>query len=144
MGEANELRSAVQLCREDEHVRGAMRAVHSALIERLETVQRLADLLANLGEKIESHFRDEEAGGLFAQLEAQTPELADQVTSFRSEHARFRARIRDLCDRATAQVDAGQAFKEEFEEFAEQLNSHEDREHDLRQEALDQDIDLSD
>jgi iron-sulfur cluster repair protein YtfE (RIC family) len=131
-----------QIRHEHQEICGLVAALYRTLAERHEPPNRVAGLLAHLGQRIRAHFHDEEAAGVFEDLERRLPQCANDVAELRKEHHDLAARL-DRLDQLASGDYTPQCWNElerEFREFGTILSRHETRENALIQRAFNEDI----
>lgn len=114
------------------------------------TVRDLADRLGQLRDRLAMHFALEEAYGYLDDALQQAPRLSERAAQLRGEHRELYLALWNLAERAEAQ-----AYRElphgslgslvrEFHWFDTALKTHEARENQLIQDALDSDLGAGD
>ncbi len=112
--------------------------------------RQLADLLAELRDQLALHFALEEAYGYFEDPVFVAPRLGEQAATLRKDHRRLYLQISDLVDYVERLVFRGRPasawsqVQGRFEQFHEQLQTHEARENELILQAYDDDIGVGD
>ena len=134
---------------QDEHrvLRELLGQVHQALAEQSKNSEEVSSLFNSLRSQIEEHFHEEESGGFFEQIAEQAPRLEHRAEEVRNEHAHLRDSISRLCFEASTGDGSDtwwQQLNEQFHEFSKELMHHEGHEHEMLQEAYEQDIGPSD
>jgi iron-sulfur cluster repair protein YtfE (RIC family) len=99
--------------------------------------------LENLLERIAAHFKDEEATGLFEDLNRQTPHEAGAIGELVQEHEELLERL-TMLHRLAAEGNLSPACWDElehgFRNFSTKMCHHEARENRLLQDAYEQDL----
>ena len=112
--------------------------------------RQLAEQLADLRDQLALHFALEEAYGYFEDPVFVAPRLSNLAATLRQDHKRLYLQINRLVDHVERLVhrDRMQAawprVRGQFEQFYEQLQTHEARENELILEAYDDDIGVGD
>ena len=112
--------------------------------------RKLAEQLANLRDQLALHFALEEAYGYFEDPVFVAPRLSNLAGSLRKDHKRLYLQINRLVDQVEQLVFLGRMLaawpriRDRFEQFHEQLQTHEDRENELILEAYDDDLGVGD
>lgn len=136
-----------EIRREHEELRELLGGVKHMLGKRLETVASVAEMLASLGEHVETHFAEEETAGVFDDIVDQAPHLADRIESLRIEHQQLLAAVRRLNEVAApsdSSDDWWQSLEAAFHEFSSGLMHHETAENEVLLEAYTDDIGAAD
>ncbi len=136
-----------EIRREHEELRVLLGDIKRMLGKRLETVASVAEMLASLGEHVETHFAEEETAGLFEHVVDRAPHLSERIEALRTEHQQLLSDVRRLSQVASAGDRSGdwwQQLETAFHEFSSGLMHHESAENDLLQEAYTDDIGAAD
>lgn len=100
----------------------------------------MASRVSNVRSLLEHHFEREESGGYLVSALKAAPQLADEAALLQKQHAGFLARLDQLIDcLKRSECSSWQDAFAGFEQFAEDLQKHEQREHTLLQTAFNQD-----
>ena len=112
-----------------------------ALVKRIREEQGLAalvPLLDELHDLLMNHFAHEQyAGGFYDTIGAKAPEHAEMVSELIQDHNDMLSRMRSLVERARAgRPAATEDMREEVIAVVEQLQVHENKEHELAERVL--------
>ena len=97
-------------------------------------MDEMACRLAQFREHLEEHFLAEENGGLLSLDEGTPPEDVPKITQLRNEHGAFLTDLDQLITQLQGcrpKIDSWGKAREEFEEFLDRLNCHEEAEEEL-------------
>ena len=136
-----------EMQREHEELRALLGNLHKVLAERLDKVQRVAELLASLVDHVETHFEEEEVAGFFDQIVDRAPRLSDNIERLRHEHQQLLGAVRQLnqvASQGNGSADWWQQLEQAFHQFSTELMHHESAENDLLQQAFTDDIGTGD
>lgn len=109
--------------------------------------RRLEQLVTQLSELCEVHFRHEEEGGYMREAVHQAPLLAPKAEALESEHEDLQEQIEKLRLLIRSGVESAAWWvrvQSDFNSFAKQISRHESEENALLQDAFSQDIGTKD
>lgn len=127
-----------------------------ALLERIDeafqsptsSVEEIAQLLGQLGDRLVYHFTSEEEGGYFAEALLHSPRLIAKANALLDQHPKMCTRAKSLTmelQRAEATTGEWKTYTAElFRAFRDELMHHERQENILLQEAYQCDIGTND
>ena len=135
-----------QIEQDHAELRKLLSELHQVLAKKLESVARVAELVASLTDHLETHFEEEEATGVFEQVTAREPRLSDRASALYAEHDELRKTMHALNQAAKSGggTDWWEQLEVAFHDFSKGLMHHEHQENELVQEAYDQDIGAGD
>ena len=100
----------------------------------------MASRVTNIRSLLQHHFEREECGGYLSSALKTAPQFADEAAQLQMQHAGFLASLDQLIDcLKRSQCGSWQGAFAGFEQFVEDLQKHEQREHTLLQTAFNQD-----
>jgi iron-sulfur cluster repair protein YtfE (RIC family) len=132
-----------QIRREHAELCELVTTLYRVLAERHEPAPRVAHLMENLLERVNAHFQDEEATGLFEDLDRQAPHEAGAIQELLREHEELRDRLTKLNQRAADGNLTPECWDElefGFRDFSTLMCHHEARENKLLQDAYERDL----
>ena len=136
-----------QIQKDHNELRQLLGEVHHVLSGKLEKVAHVAEMLQSLTDHVETHFSEEEATGIFADVAAREPRLTDRAKELKAEHDKLRQAVHALNQAAKSgdgQADWWENLETAFHNFSKDLMHHEHQENELVQVAYDQDLGAGD
>ena len=133
--------------REHEELRELLGEIHQMLAKRLEAVANVSEMLASLGDHVETHFAEEETAGFFDDVTDRAPRLSDRIDALRRDHLELLATVRQLNEVAGSgdgSADWWERLESAFHEFSKDLMHHESAESEILIEAYTDDIGAAD
>jgi hypothetical protein len=144
--ESSESKKYDEVLEDHKQLKGLLAEIHGALDEKAD-IDRVARMLAQLGDRIVAHFTLEEDGGYFTEAILHSPHLVARANRLMAQHPKLSAKARAVI-RGTLEDQGSEAWWQEtrrlFDEFREALAQHERGEDELLQEAYTQDIGSND
>jgi iron-sulfur cluster repair protein YtfE (RIC family) len=136
-----------EIRREHEELRDLLGDIHQMLAKRLEAVASVSEMLASLGDHVETHFSEEETAGFFDDVTDRAPRLSDRIDALRTEHQQLLAavrRLKEVANGGDGSADWWQRLESAFREFSKELMHHESSETEILLEAYNDDIGAAD
>jgi hemerythrin len=137
---ANSVQPWVQ---EHDELRALMGHAWMAFTEPTQSAAELAALVAQLAEKVSTHFQNEESGGYFADLLTEAPRFHARVEALVHQHAQLLELLEALRRRVIAGARSQASWLEAkmlFNRFLREFEEHESAELGLIQEACSDDL----
>lgn len=128
---------------EHQEIKALLGRIEQTLSERQTTLDQVAAMLAELGDRLVKHFAIEEEGDYFTELMHRAPQLVVRANELMAQHPRMCSRARQLVTELSAMTpseDWWQQTKQRFDAFKAELVKHESGENRLLQDAYTQDI----
>ena len=127
-----------EMLRDQQELRELITKVHRVLADRQESIGRVTQLMREVLERIQTHFADEEASGLFEQIAEHSPELGPLAAELRAQHDEISRMARELVAQASqgeAQTVWWDALARGFHEFSRSMIHHENLENTMVMDA---------
>jgi hypothetical protein len=136
-----------QILKQHQAIKALLARLDKLLKQETATVEEVAQLLGELGDRLVKHFATEEEGGCFSEALMHAPRLISRANELMAQHPKMTAEAQQLS--ADLQSVRGSAnWREEtrkrFEAFRRELTRHEQSEDRLLQEAYTRDIGAAD
>ena len=137
-------KSLAKLLAQHRELRSLLATIDRALEERSATVDEVAHLLGQLGDRLVKHFALEEEGGYFAEALLHAPQLVEKANALLAQHPRIRTRAVEMASEIRARQDPESDWWEQtrsrFRVLRDELLKHERHEDVLLQEAYTRDL----
>ena len=132
---------------EHEELRESIGSLLHTIRTRSVKAKEIKPLIAQLCQRLKTHFEEEEAGGFFADITQQAPRLSREVDTLCEEHTKLLDEAVELAEKSGHCQDTDawwNTIEQEYEQLRKQLLHHESDENLLLQQAYNEDIGTQD
>jgi uncharacterized protein YyaL (SSP411 family) len=137
-------KSLASLLAQHRELRSLLETIDRALEERTATVEEVAQMLGQLGDRLVKHFALEEEGGYFTEALLHAPQLVARANALLAQHPRIRSRAVEIAlevrTRQALEGDWWEQTQSRFHALRDELLRHETHENGLLQEAYTRDL----
>lgn len=138
-----ETRDFQKVLEQHQALKALLGKIEKLLVQQEASVEEVADLLGQLGDRLVKHFALEEEGGYFSEALMHAPRLVSKANELMAQHPKMTTEARQMVvdlESAQAKTDWRQETRKRFEAFRRELMKHEKSEDGLLHEAYHRDI----